>query len=108
MNKLENILLWIVTILSIVVTYLVYITGGDMLVMCFLVIPMIALRTYKSYLLITERNPMIKIFIDKNLYVVVDIEKGAILDVFDSLDDAYKAYPKASKKLELFKTDIED
>jgi hypothetical protein len=54
MYKIENILLWIVTILSIVVTYLVYVTGGDMLVMCFLVIPMIAIRTYRSYLLIKD------------------------------------------------------
>jgi hypothetical protein len=54
MNKIENVLLWIVFILSVVATYLCYISGGDMLVMSCLVIPMIMLRTYRSYLLIKE------------------------------------------------------
>ena len=54
MNKIENVLLWIVFILSVVATYLCYISGEDMLVMSCLVIPMIMLRTYRSYLLIKE------------------------------------------------------
>jgi Mn2+/Fe2+ NRAMP family transporter len=52
MKNIENILLWFVVILTVIITYLVHITGGDTSLMILIGFPIIALRTYRSYLLI--------------------------------------------------------
>lgn len=57
----------------------------------------------------------LSIFVDHNLCVVVDTKTEDILhvfdtklDVYDNIKDAYKAYPKASKKWKVISYDIEE